>query len=112
MLSGAIFYCTVLNVTPSVIEPSFGIGRILYAVLEHNYCVREDDEKRNWLSVPSCLAPIGCSVLPLSSNSQFVTYVATLGKLKGTLSFSMNYNLLTGRNPAYLLSQTIPKFGY
>jgi len=33
--------------TPSVIEPSFGIGRIMYAVFEHKFCIREGDEQRN-----------------------------------------------------------------
>lgn len=31
--------------TPNVIEPSFGIGRILYSVIEHNYWVRPGDEE-------------------------------------------------------------------
>ena len=29
------------NITPSVIEPSFGIGRIVYALFEHVFYVRE-----------------------------------------------------------------------
>jgi glycyl-tRNA synthetase len=29
--------------TPNVIEPSFGIGRILYALIEHNYWTRGDE---------------------------------------------------------------------
>lgn len=32
--------------TPNVIEPSFGIGRILYALLEHSFYAREQDESR------------------------------------------------------------------
>ncbi|MCJ1340781.1 Glycine--tRNA ligase 1, mitochondrial [Bachmanniomyces sp. S44760] len=32
--------------TPNVIEPSFGIGRILYTLLEHVYWSREGDEAR------------------------------------------------------------------
>lgn len=36
----------VEEVTPSVVEPSFGIGRIMYAVLEHSFRQREGDEKR------------------------------------------------------------------
>ena len=28
---------------PSVIEPSFGIGRIMYALIEHSYAIREDE---------------------------------------------------------------------
>ena len=31
---------------PSVIEPSFGIGRVIYSLLEHCYHVREGDEQR------------------------------------------------------------------
>lgn len=31
--------------TPNVIEPSFGIGRILYSIIEHNYWVRPGDEE-------------------------------------------------------------------
>jgi glycyl-tRNA synthetase len=31
---------------PNVIEPSFGIGRILYSLLEHTYWTREGDEVR------------------------------------------------------------------
>lgn len=34
------------SVTPSVIEPSFGIGRLLYSVLEHSFYVREEDTER------------------------------------------------------------------
>ena len=32
--------------TPNVIEPSFGIGRILYSLVEHLYWTREGDEAR------------------------------------------------------------------
>lgn len=32
--------------TPNVIEPSFGIGRILYSLMEHVYWSREDAEER------------------------------------------------------------------
>ena len=31
---------------PNVIEPSFGIGRIMYAIFEHNFRVRGDDAQR------------------------------------------------------------------
>ncbi len=32
--------------TPSVIEPTFGIGRIMYAMLEHNFKIRSEDNQR------------------------------------------------------------------
>lgn len=34
------------NFIPSVIEPSFGIGRIIYCIFEHSYYTREGDESR------------------------------------------------------------------
>jgi glycyl-tRNA synthetase len=36
----------VREYTPNVIEPSFGIGRILYSLVEHVYWSRPDDEAR------------------------------------------------------------------
>lgn len=71
----------VQDVVPSVIEPSFGIGRILYAILEHNFYIREGDERRNWLSLPPIIAPTSCSVLPLSGNQQFDQPVKVIGEL-------------------------------
>lgn len=32
---------------PSVIEPSFGVGRVMYSVFEHNFKIREGDEQRS-----------------------------------------------------------------
>jgi len=63
------------EVTPHVIEPSFGIGRIMYSVLEHNFQMRDSDEERTWLSLPPLIAPIKCSVLPLSKTEAFDPFV-------------------------------------
>jgi glycyl-tRNA synthetase (class II) len=38
------------HITPGVIEPSFGIGRILYAVLEHAYWIRPGDDAQRAVS--------------------------------------------------------------
>lgn len=67
---------------PSVIEPSFGIGRIMWAIFEHNFRTREGDEqRRNYFSLPPVVAPLKCSVLPLSGNDEFVPLVKKLCKL-------------------------------
>jgi glycyl-tRNA synthetase len=42
----------VRTYTPNVVEPSFGIGRILYALCEHVYWSRDGDESRAVLSFP------------------------------------------------------------
>ncbi len=49
---------------PHVIEPSFGIDRILYAILEHSYYEREDTEYKVLKLVPK-IAPVKAGVFPL-----------------------------------------------
>lgn len=66
--------------TPSVIEPSFGVGRIMYSILEQSFRVRENDEQRTYLSLPALISPFKCSVLPLSVNQEFVPYVNQLSE--------------------------------
>lgn len=68
----------VEEIIPSVIEPSFGIGRILYSLLEQNFKCRDGDEQRCYFSLPTLVAPLKCSILPLSNNSEFTTYVKKL----------------------------------
>ncbi|XP_062548703.1 glycine--tRNA ligase isoform X2 [Armigeres subalbatus] len=65
----------VEEITPSVIEPSFGVGRIMYSLLEHSFQMREGDEQRGYFSLPPIVAPLKCSVLPLSNNAEFVPFV-------------------------------------
>lgn len=55
---------------PNVIEPSFGIGRILYCVLEHTYWAREQDAARGVLSLPALVAPIKCLIVSISQDAQ------------------------------------------
>lgn len=75
--------------TPNVIEPSFGIGRILYCLLEHLYWSRDGDEARGVsfevpdsqleeyankiqvLSFPPPVAPTKVLLVPLSSHDSF-----------------------------------------
>ena len=68
----------VEEVTPSVIEPSFGIGRVMYCLFEHNFAVREGDEQRTYFALPPLVAPTKCSVLPLSNNPDFGPIVREL----------------------------------
>lgn len=56
-----------------------GMGRILYALLEHSFYIREPEEgaddaagmKRGVMAFRPLVAPIKCAVLPLSSQSSF-----------------------------------------
>jgi glycyl-tRNA synthetase len=64
--------------TPSVIEPSFGVGRIIYAILEHSFWMRDQD--RGVLSLKTIIAPVKCSVLPLSMNEKFTPLINIIDK--------------------------------
>ncbi|AQL42787.1 glycine--tRNA ligase [Halorientalis sp. IM1011] len=62
------------HVTPHVVEPSFGVDRLVYTVLAHNLTrddagaaaeESEDDEARTVLTLPPELAPTTVAVFPL-----------------------------------------------
>ncbi|KAE8100350.1 hypothetical protein FH972_018257 [Carpinus fangiana] len=60
--------------TPSVIEPSFGIGRIIFCLFEHSFYMRPSkagDEHLNVFRFPPLVAPIKCTVFPLVQNQKY-----------------------------------------
>ncbi|XP_041012670.1 glycine--tRNA ligase, mitochondrial 1-like [Juglans microcarpa x Juglans regia] len=60
--------------TPSVIEPSFGIGRIIFCLFEHSFYTRPSkagDEQLNVFRFPPLVAPIKCTVFPLVQQQQY-----------------------------------------
>lgn len=65
---------------PAVIEPSFGIGRLIYCILEHTFRSREiqDQEERCYVALPPVVAPTKCSLLAISSNARFDALLASL----------------------------------
>uniref|UniRef100_A0A803NDL4 glycine--tRNA ligase n=1 Tax=Chenopodium quinoa TaxID=63459 RepID=A0A803NDL4_CHEQI len=69
--------------TPSVIEPSFGIGRIIYCLYEHSFYTRQSkggDEQLNVFRFPPLVAPIKCTVFPLVQNQQYEEVAAQIVK--------------------------------
>jgi len=78
-----------LKFTPSVIEPLFGMGRILYSLLEHSFYIRENDEQRCVMKFNPRVAPQKCAVLPISSSPEFNAIV------DGIAASLMEYDLAT-----------------
>ncbi|CAL0314607.1 unnamed protein product [Lupinus luteus] len=69
--------------TPSVIEPSFGIGRIIYCLFEHSFYTRPSkagDEQLNVFRFPPLVAPIKCTVFPLVQNQKFEEVAKLISK--------------------------------
>ncbi|XP_064084911.1 glycine--tRNA ligase-like isoform X1 [Macrobrachium nipponense] len=86
----------VEEIIPSVIEPSFGIGRIFYSLLEHTFRIREDDEKRTYFALPAVVAPIKVSVLPLSNKTEFIPFVTQLADTLTDLNLPLRVDDSTG----------------
>ncbi|KAF7009014.1 hypothetical protein CFC21_023643 [Triticum aestivum] len=77
--------------TPSVIEPSFGIGRIIYCLFEHCFYQRTgktDDEQLNVFRFPPLVAPIKCTVFPLVKVEKFDVVAKKISKALTTAGIS------------------------
>lgn len=62
------------RIVPHVIEPSYGIDRIIYSMLLHSYTEDENEEgeQRAYLRLPAKVAPIKVAVLPLVNKEEQV----------------------------------------
>jgi len=77
---------------PHVIEPSFGIGRIIYSLLEQSYYLRPEEDQpdkkdkdtegvlRAVLQLPPAMAPIKVAILPLSTDKKLLAPAQELVK--------------------------------
>ncbi|RLF58001.1 MAG: glycine--tRNA ligase [Thermoplasmata archaeon] len=66
---------------PHVIEPSYGIDRILYCILEQNYTeVKKKDEECRLLKLKPQIAPIKVGVFPLVSDERLVKIAKIVDK--------------------------------
>lgn len=88
-ISKTIETITGKNFVPSVIEPSFGIGRIIYCLMEQTYWIREGEEDssdnqklaRSVLSLPPAIAPYKCVVLPVANSPEFTPFIEQVTSL-------------------------------
>lgn len=65
---------------PHVIEPSYGLGRIMYCIFEHSFRLRENDVQRTYFDFPAAIAPVKCSILPLISQPVLAKKVYEISK--------------------------------
>lgn len=84
---------------PHVIEPSFGVDRLVLAVLSSAYTVDEiNGEKRAYLKLPGNIAPVKVAVFPLLKNKPELVNKArevydTLKKEIGAVMWDDNGNI-------------------
>ena len=59
------------KVIPHVIEPSYGIDRIIYHIMEHNYVeTKKNGEEYHLLKLPSYISPIKVGIFPLTNDKK------------------------------------------
>jgi len=77
------------KIIPHVIEPSYGIDRILYSLLEHSYReeLLENDETRVVLGFKSFMSPIDVAIFPLLPKTELIK------KSKEITELLKNYDL-------------------
>ncbi len=74
---------------PHVVEPSFGVERLLYVVLEYAYSEREG---RTVLRIPRYLAPYEAAVFPLTRDAKLVTLAKKIWKMLVERGFYVLYD--------------------
>ena len=77
------------RVVPHVVEPSFGLDRLVYMVLEASYRRRK---KRNIFAFPKGIAPINVSVLPLVTKDGLPEKAAEVYKLLLDVGLVVEYD--------------------
>ena len=63
------FRLKVESFVPHVVEPSFGLGRILTVLLEHNFCTREADGRR-FFTFPVSVSPYKAAVMTIVKSGE------------------------------------------
>jgi glycyl-tRNA synthetase len=86
---------------PNIIEPSFGIGRIIYSLLEQSYYLRPEEDQpeegetkgvlRAVLQLPPAIAPVKVAILPLSTDKKLLAPAQEL--VKTFVSFNLTPRL-------------------
>jgi len=69
------------HITPHVVEPSFGIGRLVYTLLDHAY--REDEvdgEARTYLELDPTVAPTFVGLFPLTDEPELTDLARTVAR--------------------------------
>ncbi len=86
------------NIIPHVIEPSFGIDRIVYSLLEHSYFEEEaeeegeEDKTRIVLRLPAEVAPVQAAVLPLLTREELIKPANEIVKMLRTAGILVSFD--------------------
>ena len=78
---------------PHVIEPSYGIDRIIYCILEHNYHeINKKGEEYRIFTFKPYIAPIKTGVFPLISDNKLIKVAKEIDRKLRDCSISTYYD--------------------
>ena len=80
------------RIIPHVIEPSFGIDRILYCTLLHSFHESEDENDKDYFKFQSEIAPIQVSVFPLMNKEGLGEIAEDITKELREAGFTVDYD--------------------
>ena len=81
------------HITPHVVEPSFGVGRTVYTLLDHAYSEDTvDDETRTYLSLAPEIAPTDVAVFPLVGDDDLVETADSVADELRAAGLSVSYD--------------------
>lgn len=78
------------KIFPHVIEPSYGIDRIVYSVLLHSF---KEDEERAYFKLPVDIAPVSVSVFPLVNKEELNNIAKQINQDLRKAGFISQYDL-------------------
>ena len=81
------------HITPHVVEPSFGVDRLVYSVLIHALETDTvDGEERSFLELPSTMAPTTVAVFPLMTKDGLDDRARSIADRLRTEGFEVSYD--------------------
>lgn len=80
------------KITPHVIEPSFGIDRILYSVLLHSFHVGENEDDKDYFKLSNSVAPIQVGVFPLMNKDELNEVASEITTTLRNSGFMVDYD--------------------
>jgi glycyl-tRNA synthetase len=81
------------HITPHVIEPAFGVGRVVYSVLDHAHDTDEvEGEERDVLRLPPAVAPTFVGVFPLTDQDGLPETARSVASSLREAGFDVTYD--------------------
>lgn len=80
------------RIVPHVVEPSMGVDRLFWCVLEHAYRGKSKEKDWEWFDIPPCISPYDASVFPLMKKDGLAQKAQEICKALREEGLEVNYS--------------------